>query len=326
MNRQIPSWGGGAVPRQSLDAITAAAKRIGGVAARTPILEGGDGIWLKPEVLQPIGSFKLRGVYNWAAQLTPDERERGLITTSAGNTAQALGYVARIFGVKARTILPESIPAAKLEAIEGYGVEPVKVSVDELFAYMLEEQWKDDPYVYLNPWGQPQMMAGSGTIGLEIVDDLPDVSTVYVPVGGGGLVAGIGSALKALSPQIRVIGVQSEACPALARTFEAGHGVWVEAAATICDGTRVPLIVNEMAPLLREVVDDVVLVSEAAVRDAVRELALTHKLVAEGSGALAFAAALASPGREGSDSVCVVSGGSIDPDRLARILTEQRGA
>lgn len=319
---QRPSWGGGPVQRPSLDEVQEAAQRIDGIANRTRLIEAADGIWLKPELLQPIRSFKLRGVYNWAAQLSSEDRESGLVTTSAGNTAQALGYVARLFDVEARTILPDSIPAAKLEAIEKYGVEPVKMTVDELFAYMLDEKWKEDPYTYLNPWGQPEMIAGSGTIGLEILDDLDSVQSVFVPVGGGGLIAGVGSALKALNPRIRVVGVQSEACPALARSFDVGHGAWVEPGPTICDGTRVPLIVDEMMPMLREVVDDVVLMSEAEVRNAMSVLFLDHNLAAEGSGALAYAAAVSRPESERGKSVCVVSGGSIAPDVLAGIVSE----
>ncbi len=321
LSRQTPSWGGGPISGPSLDAVRGAALRVEGVAIRTPLLQADAGVWLKPEVLQPIGSFKIRGVYNWATQLTPNQRERGLVTTSAGNTAQALGYVAKMFGVKARTILPESIPVAKLAAIQRYGVQPVKVSSGELFSYMLDQKWRADPYTYLNPWGEPEMIAGSGTIGLEILEDLANVESVYVPVGGGGLISGVGSVLKAMKASVRVVGVQSEACPALAETFDVGHGVWVEAGETICDGTRVPLIVNEMVPMLRDVVDDVVLVSETEVESAIRDLASRHRLVAEGSGALAYAAARSMPESDRGTSVCVLSGGSIDSELLAGILS-----
>lgn len=324
MNQPEPSWGGDPVVRPSIDDIRAAADRIASVAVRTPTLpflgEAPD-ISLKLETLQPIGSFKLRGVYNWAARLSDTERAKGISTTSAGNTAQALGFVARHFGVPSRTLLPESVPDAKLNAITAYGVEPVKVSVDDLFGYMLEERWRQEPWCYLNPWGESKMIAGSGTLALEILEDV-EIDTLYVAVGGGGLAAGVGSAVKSVQPSVRVVGVQPEGCPALARSFEAGEGTWVSPTETICDGTKVPLIVREMYPLLREVVDDVVVVPEARVRQAVRELALRNKLVAEGSGALALAGALHTNAAIRGRSACVVSGGSIDPAVFAGILQE----
>ena len=325
MNKPKPSWGGDPIARPSLDAIQEAARCIANVAVRTPTLPylgEASSISLKLETLQPVGSFKLRGVYNWAASLTEDQRSRGISTTSAGNTAQALGYVARLFGIPSKTLLPESVPDAKLNAITAYGVAPVKVSVEELFAFMLEEKWRDESYCYLNPWGDPEMIAGSATVGTEIMEDV-EADTVYVPVGGGGLAAGVGSAIKSLKPHIRVIGVQPEACPALRASFDANEGAWVTPSDTICDGTKVPLIVDEMFPLLREVLDDVVIVPESRVREAVQELALKNKVVAEGSGALALAGALHQAETERGASACVVSGGSIDPAVLAEIIQER---
>ena len=324
MSRPNPSWGGAPVPRPSIDQIRSAARTIEDVAIRTPLLPYlGDAhdISLKLEILQPIGSFKLRGVYNWAATLTESDRDRGICTTSAGNTAQALGFVARHYGIPSRTLLPETVPDAKLNAITAYGVEPVKVTVEKLFSYMLNEEWRDDPYSYLNPWGQPEMIAGSGTIGVEILEDL-EVETVFVAVGGGGLAAGVGSAIKALAPSVRVLAVQPEGCPALKESFDRGEGTWVSPGETICDGTKVPLIVDEMLPLLRDVVDDVVVVPEVLVRKAVRALVLRNKVVAEGSGALAVAGALHVPLEDRGRSACVVSGGSIDPALLAEIVQE----
>ena len=318
-------WGGDPVPRPSLEDIRAAAGRIHGKVVRTPLMplhsyEAATDIYLKPEVLQPIGSFKLRGVLNWTTCLTEEARQKGLSTTSVGNTAQALGYVARLLNVSARTLLPDSVPDNKLDAILSYGVEPVRVPFDQLLDYMLQEHWREEPYSYLNPWGDPDMIAGSGTIGLEIVDDLSDVNTVFAPVGGGGLIAGVGSALKALNPSIRVIGVQPESCPTLQKAFEADRGLWIQACATICDGTAVPVIVDEMYPLLREVVDDVVLVPEEAVKEAIRLVALKNKLIVEGSGALSVAAALSTPVDQRGKAVCILSGGSIDTKRLMEIL------
>jgi threonine dehydratase len=299
-------WGGEPVAAPTLDAFEH--------------YESGSGIWLKPEVLQPVGSFKIRGVYNWAASLTDAERARGLSTTSAGNTAQALGYAARAFGVAARSLVPEWLPANKSASLERYGVELIRVPFDDLLDYMFEERWRSEPYSYLNPWGQPELIAGHGTASLEIVADLPDVDTVFVPIGGGGLVAGVGSALKALRATIRVVGVQAAANPALPAALAAGRSVWIDWKDTICEGASVPIIVDEMFPLLSTVVDEVVLVTEQEVKDAIRSLAVRNKLVAEGAGAAALAAASKTPAADRGRSVCIVSGGSIDAALLAEIV------
>ena len=323
--RRPTGSGGAPVAPADLGEIRAAAERLKGVAVRTPLVplhsyDSKPDIFLKPEVLQPVGSYKIRGAYNWAACLTPAERSRGFSTHSAGNTAQALGYVARLFGVSARSLLPDDAPDVKIEGVRRYGVTPVPVPFDELLDYVFESRWEDEPYSFLNPWGDATMLAGNGTMGLEIFEDLPEVDTVYVPVGGGGLIGGVGSALKALKPSARVIGVQSEACPSLHASFSAGGPMWVESKPTICDGTIVPLVVDEMFPLLRQVVDDVMLVPEEAVGPAIARLALRNKIVVEGSGALSVAAALATPADQRGKTVCILSGGSIGADRLQDIL------
>lgn len=320
-------WGGEPVVAPDRHEFEAAAERIADVAVRTPLVQlhsyaGASDIWLKPEVLQPIGSFKIRGVYNWAASLTEEQRNWGLSTTSAGNTAQAVGYAARVFGVSARSLVPEWLPENKSASLENYGVELVRVPFDDLLDYMFEEQWRSEPYSYLNPWGQPELIAGHGTASLEILTDLPDVESVFVPVGGGGLIAGIGSAIKAVAPSVRVVAVQAEVNPAFRAALDAGRSVWIEWQDTICEGASVPIIVDEMLPLLRSVVDDLVLVSEDEVRDAVRFLAMRNKLVAEGAGAAALAAAVKTPAAERGKSACIVSGGSIDAALLAEILGE----
>ena len=197
----------------------------------------------------------------------------------------------------------------------------MSLPLDEIFSYMLKERWRQEPYSYLNPWGDQNMIAGNGTIGLEIVSDLPDVDTVYVPVGGGGLASGVGSALKALRPSVRVVGLQPEGGPALRASFEAGGPVWTEIGPTICEGVPVPLIVDQMYPLLRQVIDDVTLVSEEEVEMSIRLLALRNRLVVEGAGAVSVAAALATPAKDRGETVCILSGGSIGADRLAAILS-----
>jgi len=317
--------GGPPVRAPSLPEIRAAAKRLSDVVVRTPLVhlhsfETTLDIWLKPEILQPVGSYKLRGVYNWAASLSEGERERGFSTHSAGNTAQALGYVARLFNVRARSLMPEDAPKVKIEGVKSYGVTPVPLPFGELLDFVFESRWELEPYSFLNPWGDQDMLAGNATIGLEIVEDLPNVDSVYVPVGGGGLVGGVGSALKALKPTARVIGVQSESCPSLQASLEAGGPTWVESMPTICDGTIVPLVVDEMYPLLHEVVDDVVLVSEEEVKVAVKRLLLGNKLLVEGSGAMSVAAAVATPVEQRGRTVCILSGSSIDTDKLMAII------
>ena len=320
--------GGPPIPPPSISDVREAAGRIGDVALRTPLLRyrtaaPGEPVWLKAECLQPAGSFKLRGVFNWARSLSGAELARGLSTQSAGNTAQALGYVARHLGVPARSLLPDSAPRVKVDGVRSYGVTPVPVPFSALMDYVFDRGWEQEPYSYLNPWGDPAMLAGSGTIGMEILDELPDLAAVYIPVGGGGLVAAIGSVIKELRPEVEVIGVQSTACPSLSAALEAGKPTWVQAEKTICDGTTVPVVVDEMFPLVSSVVDRVVPVSEDNVRAAIARLAIGNKLVVEGSGAMSLAAALGE-GRPGPVA-CIMSGGSIGANRLAEILTTWAG-
>jgi len=319
-------FGGTPISAPSLDDVRSAAARIKDVAVRTPLLPlrsytGAElDILLKPETLQPVTSFKIRGAYNWASSLTEEQRARGLSTVSAGNTAQAVAHAARLVGASARSRLPDTTPKAKIEAIEAYGMEPILMPGDELFDWMLSAGWDDESYTFLHPWVEPLMVAGSATVGLEIHEDLPTVDTVFMSVGGGGLICGVGSALKALNPHVRIMAVQPEACAPLGASLAAGTPVWVDAQPTLCDGLGVPLVTDEMWPLLRTVVDDTVMVSEDQVKDAIRRLALDNKLVLEGAGAASVAAALAVPASERGRSVCVLSGGSIDGDKLAAIV------
>ena len=321
-------WGGPIVKAPGVAEAGEAAQRIGEVAVHTPLLpfySGGKetGILLKPEIFQPIGSFKLRGVFNWAAALTPAERQRGLSTISSGNTAQALGYTARHFGVSARTLLLDTAPAGKIAALQGYGVETVLVPSEEFMGYLLEARWQQEPYRFINPIDDPHMIAGNATIGLEIMADYPDVESVYVPVSGGGMISGIGGVMKALNPSVRVVGVQPTNIAPLHASVAQDRPVWVDAQPTICDGCGAPLVFDEMYPVLRQVVDDIVMISEEEAKAAIKLLALKNKLIVEGAGALSVAAALATPAEQRGETVCVVSGGSIDADRLVAILTDK---
>lgn len=316
----------------TLEEIREARERIRPAVRRTPLVPaderfGAEDLYLKLETFQPVGSFKLRGVFNAVAALSETERRLGVATVSAGNTAQALAWSARRFGISARSLMPESAPSAKIEAVRAYGGEPVLVPVAELFRYLREEGWKDEPYAFIHPWTNRNVMTGHGSLGLEILEDLPEVETVLVPVGGGGLLAGVGAALRAAKPSVRVVAVEPSGCAALHRSLEAGRPMEVDCH-TICDGVAVPYITEEMFPLLRELSSSVALVSEDQVKSAVRNLALWNKVVAEPSGALSVAAAVAIPevqrGRgQWGKTVALVTGGSIDPAKLAGILTTE---
>lgn len=309
--------------RPTLADIRAAAARLQGVTLRTPLVplhsyDNSRDILLKPENLQPIGSFKLRGIFNAVAARTPEQREAGLSTTSSGNTAQALAWSARYFGTTARSLMPETAPVSKVRAMEAYGGNPVLIPGSEVFRFMQEELWNDEPLTFIHPWRE---MAGAGTIGLEILEDCPEVETIFVPVGGGGLIGGIGSAVKALKPSVRVVAVEPEGCCAYFQSRAAGHPVLVSCS-TFCDGVAVPIVIPDVFDVLQEVVDKSILVSEDAVKSALKRIVLRNKLVAEGSAALSVAAALATPIEERGQTVCIVTGGSIDPEVLASIITD----
>ena len=320
-------WGGDPVRPPDLEDVREAAERIEGLVVRTPLMpmhsyQAAADIYLKPEVLQPVGSFKIRGVGNWSLSLAEQERRRGIATTSAGNTAMALGYMGRILDVPARSHVPDSLHQSKREALAAYGVDLVHVSMTDLMRFMFEEAWREEPQSYLNPWGEPLMIAGHGTIGIEVFEELPELDSVFIPVGGGALLGGVASALKALKPSIRVYAVQARVNSALAAAFEAGGPRWIEWHDTIVEGASTPVITDEMFPMLRRLVDRLVLVGEDQVIAAMRVLALGDKLVTEGAGAAAVAAALATPVEERGLSVCVVSGGSVDRSLFARVLGE----
>ena len=307
----------------TLDAVRKASVRLKAVAKRTPLVPFGrkdSGILLKSEVGQPTGSFKIRGVYNWAAGLSPEEVRRGFSTFSAGNTALALAHCAQVFGTTCRSMLPDYAPEIKVQALRELGVDTVLVPFEAMADYIFSAGWRDEPYAFLHPWTEPAMSAGHATLGLEILEDLPDVQTVYVPVGGGALACGVGCAVGMLNPAARIVGVQTESYPSLAQSFHAGRPVWIEPRPTICDGVAVPFTTDQLFPLLRETVDSVAVVSEAQVRAAIRVLAQEGKVVAEGAGALALAAALDTPLEDRGLSVCLVTGGNIPGALLDELL------
>lgn len=311
----------------SLEALQEARQRISGVVRHTPLVPAHErfaapDVYLKLETLQPVGSFKIRGIHNAVSVLPDAERAKGVSTVSAGNTAQALAWVATRFGVPSRSLMPDTAPKTKIDAVRAYGGEPVLVPVAEVFRFLKEHGWESEPYAFIHPWTNMDVVTGHGSLGLEVLEDLPDVDTVFIPVGGGGLLTGVGAALKAQKPELRILAVEPEGCPALHESLKAGRPVNVPCQ-TLCDGVAVPYITDEMFPRLRALVDATRLVSEERVRAVIRALALDNKLVVEGSGALALAAALAEAPAERGRAVCIVTGGSIDPGKLAAILADE---
>jgi threonine dehydratase len=280
-------------------------------------------IHVKLETLQPINSFKIRGAANAIRSAPPELRERGLLTASAGNMAQGVAWVARELGLPATIAVPEHAPQTKLDAIERLGGRVLKVPYDEWWQAIVTSEIPGQEGLFVHPVADEGVMAGNGTIGLELLEDLPDVDTVVIPVGGGGLAVGIASALKARRPEVRVVTAEPETGAALHAALAAGEPVDVDYRPSFVDGAGSRRALDQMWPRLREVVDEAVAVPIADAEAAVRMLAERVRVIAEGAGALATAAALA--GRAGSGQVaCIVSGGNIDVATLAGILTAGR--
>jgi len=315
--------------RPTLSDFREASKRLNGVILRTPLIplrryrEEDSGIYLKPENLQPIGSYKIRGVYNWAARLTPEQRAHGLATLSSGNMAQAVGYVANLFKVHSRVAVSERSAKTKIEACRRYGseVELVRFSNDTFE----NADSLAHGHCFINPLKEYGLMDGHGTIGLEIMEDAPDTETIYVGLGAGLLGCGVALAAKAINPNVKVIGVNAENSPHYASALRVGRPVAYDFKTTIADGIDPggALMPRESVEMVRELIDDVVLVSEEEMVKAVRLLALENKLVVEAAGASSLAAALKTPKTRRGKAVCILSGGSIDEIKLAHILEEE---
>ncbi|WP_158882151.1 threonine ammonia-lyase [Amycolatopsis anabasis] len=311
----------------TIDDIRAAAERIRGTAIRTPLLAQPwaqrSPLWVKPENLQPIGAFKIRGAYNAIAALDESARQRGVVAYSSGNHAQAVAFAAKSFGVPAVIVVPDVTPRVKVEATAAHGAEVVEVPIAEResAAHALAAE---RGLTLIPPFDHPDVIAGQGTIGLEIAEDLPEVEVVLIPVSGGGLASGIGTAIKARCPRARVYAVEPELAADTAEGLRAGKRVdWPaeRRARTIADGLRSQPSELTFAHLLK-VLDGVITVTEDEIRSAVRTLALKGRLVAEPSGATALAGYLFH-GDElpAGRTVAVVSGGNLDADLLAELLT-----
>jgi threonine dehydratase len=296
--------------------VRAAAERARPYVQRTPIVPV-DGALLKLECLQPTGSFKVRGFFAAATALSDHQLRKGLITVSAGNAAQACAYAAHRLGVSCRVVIYETAPEAKINGVKRWGATPILMPRDEVLAWLANEAWKSEPETFIHPFADPTVAAGHGGAGLELLEDVPDLARVVVPVGGGGLISGIASAIKASKPGVEVVGVQSDGYALWTGALEAGGPVSITPN-TIADGTTAPFDAR-MFELVKELVDRWITVPEPRLRTAIPELASAAKVVAEGAGALAYAAL--EQLEPGPVTAAVVSGGNIDTKLLASLLS-----
>ena len=314
----------------SLDDIRAARERIADSVIRTPLVRlnvDDTEIFLKLENLQPIGSFKLRGAGNAIALADPDELAHGVYTASAGNMAQGVAWHARRLGIPCTVVVPDHAPETKLAAVARLGGRIIKVPFDDWWQVLVTRHHPGIDGVFIHPVSDPAVLAGNGTIGLEILEDLPDVDTIFVPYGGGGLACGIATAVRALRPETQIFACEVETSAAFSAALAAGAVTRIDYTASFVDGIGSGSVLAEMWPLAQRLLDGSRVMTLAAVAEAVRTLAERNRVIAEGAGAAALAAALAeqdthSRGAAGK-VVCVISGGNIDLERLAKIFRRE---
>ena len=311
----------------TLDQIQAAAKRIAGAATRTPLVRlhaesPYAEIHLKLENLQPIGAFKIRGAMSAISAAAPESLKHGVVTASAGNMAQGVAWVARLEGIPCTVVVPETAPAAKIAAIERLGGRVVRVPFDAWWQAMVERRHPGVEGFFVHPVSDPEVVAGNGTIGLELLEDLPDVDVVLVPFGGGGLSGGIASAMRAAGSMARVYACEVATAAPLSASLAAGRPATVDYVPSFVDGIGAKGLLAEMWPLVSRILAGSIVVSPEEAAEAVRLLVTRVHVVAEGAGAVPAAAALAGriPAPVAKKVVCIVSGGNIDPRKLARIL------
>lgn len=317
----------------TLDDVRRAGERLAGVAYHTPLLPlygagGARAGWLKPENLQPVGSFKLRGAYNRIASLSASERARGVIAYSTGNHAQGVAYAGRRLGVKTLIVMPENAPAVKVDATRGYGAEvvlfdPARERHDEVVGSLVEE----GGWVYVHPSDDPYVIAGQGTVGLEIYEDMPEADLVLMPVGGGGLLSGVAASLKRLNPRAALVGVEPALAADARASLRSGRIVeWsqAETCRTIADGVRNTAVGELPFEHMQKYAYDIVAVTEAEIRSAMRHLLFKSKLVVEPSAALPVAALLYHQGElpDAENAVMVLTGGNVDPPLLREIISD----
>jgi threonine dehydratase len=322
----------------SLESFRQAQQRLRGIAARTPLVQyfppgpshkTHDRILrIKPESLQPIGSFKLRGAYNKIATLSDEERQRGVITYSSGNHAQGVAYGARAMGVQACIVMPRNAPKIKMDATKALGAEVVTVgSASSERRKKAEELAQEHGYAIVPPYDDEQIISGQGTVGLEIHEDLPEADIVLVPIGGGGLISGVAAALKMSGSKAKIIGVEPELANDAQQSLRTGGIITLPAervSSTLADGLRTQSVGNLNFDIIKNYVDDIITVEEDEIREAMRRMMSEMRLVAEPSGAVTFAAYLFHESQlpAGRKVVAVMSGGNIEPSLLAEVLTE----
>jgi threonine dehydratase len=320
---------GSAVPAVTIDDVIAARERIAPYVHRTPLLGSttlsrmtNTQLFLKAETMQRTGSFKSRGAVNALLQLTPEQKSRGVVTMSAGNHGQGLAYAAAIVGVRCVVFMPETAIPTKVEAIKGYGAEarfaPTMSQVFETMDAYREQQGLH----FVHPFGDPMIVAGQGTVALEILEDQPDLEAIVVPVGGGGLLAGIALTIKARRPEVRVVGVEPEGAAVVSRSLASGKVLTLDAINSVADGLSAPFAMPITQDLIRANVDDIVVLSDDEIVNALRLILERSKLLVEPAGAAATAALLS--GKAGLDhgtrTVSILSGGNVDFGTLKRLL------
>jgi threonine dehydratase len=298
---------------------------IAGIAVRTPLVRldvpADAEIWLKLETLQPVNSFKVRGAGNAVLQASDAELRDGVLTASAGNRAQGVAYAARLRGVPATIVVPEHAPATKLAAIERLGGRVIKVPYDEWWNVLVTGGYEGAKGLFVHPVDDVRVMAGNGTIGLELLEQLPDFDAVVVPYGGGGLLTGIASAVKASRPEVRFYAAEPETAAAASASLAAGEPTEVEYVPSFVDGSGSRALIPGVWAHAEELLDGAFALPLSDVADAVRTIAERVRVIAEGAGALSVAAALTGRVAGARKIVCVVSGGNIDFAVLARILS-----
>ena len=310
--------------RFGLDEVNNARAAIEGAAIRTPLVrlnvwDTASEIYLKLENLQPIGSFKIRGAANAMNSMTPAELQKGVLVASAGNMAQGAAWNARRLGVPCTVIAPDYAPDTKLRAIERLGGRVIKVPFDRWWQTFTDRSYPGIDAAFVHSFDDERVMAGNGTIGLELIEDLPEVDTVLIPWGGGGLACGIATALKALKPSVRIYAVETDTGAPLAASLRAGKPATVDYQPSFVDGIGSKTVFPGMLELARELLDGSLTASLDEVAAALRLMAERNRVIAEGAGAVALAVALS--GKAGSGRIaCIVSGGNIDLPKLAKLL------
>jgi threonine dehydratase len=313
-----------AIDPPRLEEILSARERIAGSVVRTPLVplnlpEAPAEVYLKLENLQPIGSFKLRGAANAMRLAEPATLQDGVYTASAGNMAQGVAWNARAMGIPCTAIVPDHAPQTKLDAIERLGASVVKVPFEIWWRVIEEHRYPGMKGLFVHPVSDPAVIAGNGTVGLEIVEDLPAVSSILVPYGGGGLLSGVATAVLATRPSVRVYACEVETAAPLAASLAAGSPQTIEHRPSFVDGIGGRSVLDEMWPMVRGLAEGSIVVTLEEIAAAIRILAERSHVIAEGAGAAPVAAALRGEA-EGTKIVCVVSGGNIDLRKLARIF------